>query len=184
MVKKRLDNKDKSNSKDQKSKIRFDSKFWMMIFIVVIFVFSMLGFALNMSPSKSGNLQEEKGLRMVYDNENNPVYIFKDKENYFSFSKNYGEYANLSVKQKALDILKKKSWNIYSGNFSSSDFVLKKALDYKKIFYQDLDNLECDEKSLVFSNQSVNGSCINIVGNSSLEVYSQIEELVFHIITN
>lgn len=177
MVKKRLEKKNEKKTK-------FDSKFWMMTFIALIFIFSMVGFALNMAPTQNSNNNNEKRFERIFDDYGNPVYIVIDGENYFSFSKDYRDNFSLEIKEKANTILDNQNINIYFGNYSSSKLILKKTLDYKKIFYQELNEPICDTNNLILSQDKIEGDCLNIYSNSTSQIYSQVEELIFHIVMN
>ena len=182
-------NKVKKVKKEKKNKFKFDSKFWIGIFILITMVFSLAGFALiSAGPnSKSSGIKAGHNIPLQYFPKygvwatviNNQQFVFKD----------INQFQNLIDIQGIADNMKKKDYlNLYfSDDFDpSSRFILLNALKALKINYDIKPEAKCDDDSmLLFStineSKNISGNCIIFIGNGN-QTYNRSNALVYYLV--
>lgn len=181
-----MDKKIKMVKKKQvKKKIEKNSQFWMSIFILIIMVLSIAGFAMITAGPNAGaknKVTQDRPLQF-YEKygvwaavKNNQQFIFK---NISSFD---GQLDLLGLSNQIKD---KKQINIYvEPQFDlSSLFIIEKALKALNINYAEISNYNCETNNLILTyNKSMdNSNCMNFIANENTSYY-RANALVYHLI--
>lgn len=166
-----------------------DKNFYMTIFILIIMVMSIAGFAM-MSSSNGGQRTNSNGLPQNLD----LTMQQQDGQNYWIAVRDYKPFIFTNIDGYDQDLvsigiankLKSKSVvNIYvDENYESQDavFLLERALLGLKIMTTQLIEYNCDENSVVFTyNQSITGNCI-IINVQKDDAYKKAESIVYNLV--
>jgi len=177
-------NKDSKKVGFFKKIIKKDKRFWIMLFIEIIFISSLIGFAFNMSYDTSSSDNSKTDVKIVSDKVGNYYYVQNVNGKIFSYLKDYRETPDLILRGYANKILESQIINIsFSQNLSSSFYILKRALDVKNIPYNVVFNNTCTKGKIVLSEEKLEGPCINIYGSKD-ENYLKTDQLVYYILNN
>lgn len=187
-MKKSQRSKSKKNVGAKKT-FKRDKSFWMSMFILVIMVLSLAGFAMmsgggGSSSSSTSNADYSLSQRQTTTGE--MVWAAKLNGEQFVFFSIDG-FEDDSEMASLADSLKTKSVvNVYvDSNFTFSDarFLLEKSLNALKIPYQSLSEEICDENTIIlitsFRNES---SCMQFVAISQDEASYKAQSLSYHMI--
>lgn len=165
-----------------------DKNFYMSIFILVIMVMSIAGFA--MMSSSSGGQRTQDGVPQnldlqIQEYEGQTFWVAIKDYKTFVFT-NIDGYDQDLVSIGIANKLKSKSVvNIYvDKNYDSLDavFLLERGLSGLKIMTTELNNYTCDENSVVFTyNQSISGNCV-IINSPKEEVYESVNKIVYNLV--
>lgn len=160
---------------------------WMSIFIMIIMVFSIIGFAM-MSGGKSGGIAggssqpDEMPLRKIEQDgqifwaaiKNGELFVFDDIDQYM-YNPTQEELANLIKQQKSVSLY-------VEDNFSTeAEFLIEKALRGLKIQYTQIFVFDNEPNTLLLTNNvSKTGAFIFAYVNE--DAISKAEELVYYLV--
>jgi len=172
-----------SERKKKKKEERDPGKFWIMIFLVVMFITSLFGFAISMSSSNSRS-SNNIPFSIHYDQYNRPIYYQKYNGVLFFYHKDYPNIKlNNTIKSIAKEVKKDSFVKIYNTQkYYDSLFILEKALKAKGINFAITNDNSCNNQNkVILSQDKLKGNCINFYGNDS-QVYYNVEELVYKLL--
>ena len=173
---------------NKRAEIKKDSTFWMSMFILIIMVFSTLGFALmsggGSTSSSDGSLPSEVVFQQ-FENEGQVFWGAIKNNEQFIFMSIDGFDADLVSTGLANKIKSQTSVELYiDDEFTSSDalYLIEKALRGLKIKYNRTNDLKCESNTLVFmTNSSIEGDCIKFISNND-DAYLKAETLTYHLV--
>lgn len=176
-----------------KKKGKRNSSFWMSMFILVIMVLSLGGFAfMSGGPGMTNeggenNLPENLPLKKV-ENEGQVFWVAIKNSEVFYFMSIDGYEEEEEKKNLAEKIKNKESLDIYvHDSFKSSDalYLIEKALNGLEISHNIVEEKSCNENTLVLTtNENISeGSCLKFVASSGEET-KDAEILTYHLVKN
>lgn len=157
--------------------------FWGMCFIVIIFVSSMIGYAMTMTPdslTNNGASSGGKGLK-AYRTKEGMIYCNQVGTEKLCYSDDYSVNPDESMKAAGEKLKSMGSVNVHAGNHTDSMFILRKFFNAVGKDFSVVSEKSCNSNSIVLSEEKLDGDCINLYGNSS-EVYKDTEKLIFYYI--
>jgi hypothetical protein len=178
--------KENKKSKQNLKEVRRDKQFWMSMFILVIMVTSVAGFALMMtigSPKADDNgdgIPSDVSLRTVEYQGQIFWVVIKNYEQ-FIFEE-IDSFQNDTISEKIADQIKNKDeLKIYVDPKSdnSASYLLEKLLKSLKINHYYTNESLCASDVLYISTEPIEGDCIKFIFNKS-EQYQKANSIVYH----
>ena len=159
---------------------------FMSLFILVIMLLSVAGFALMSGGggAASGEVPDEFPLQQIEYEGQVFWYAIRNSEQ-FIFESIDGFEEDLVMKGLASKIKSQDVVEIYvDDNFTNSDslFLVEKALRGIKIPFGRVDEFKCESNTLVFSdNESLSGDCMKFIASNE-DAYEKANMLVYHLV--
>lgn len=187
----RVEKKEKKNVSSKKEDSVEKKRVVMSLFILVIMVFSVAGFALMMgggTGNGDGNTPNEVPFQQFNDQQTGQVFwgAIKNGEQFIFMSiegyENNTQMANLAEKIKT-----KQSINVYvDESFKSSDavFLIEKGLTGLDIDHNRVTEKQCTENTLVLTTNSIGYESCMVFESENSNAYQKADILVYHLITD
>jgi len=167
-------------------KVKKDSTFWMSIFILIIMVLSVLGFALSGSSGSKGSDNHPSEVPFQQFDNNGQVFWGAIKNNeQFIFDDIAGFDEDNATAALANRIKSQNNVEIYiDGNFSSNEalYLIEKSFRALKIKYNKTKDKKCDSNTIVLTNNdTLKGDCIKFVSTNE-EAFNKANVLTYYLI--
>ena len=180
MVKKTKDKIDK-----KKNKVEYNSNFWISMFILVLMVLSIAGFAMiSGGPNAGAKYKKQQDVPLQYFEQygvwatikNGQEFVFKDIYQFNNMS---------SIENLADKIKMKNNLDVYvDSNFDpSAQLLFLKGLKALNINSNIITNISCDENTILLlnDNKNITGGCLQFISPQDQE-YNQTNALIYYLV--